>query len=352
MKIKDKILFFIIFGIITLFLLYKIRLFVAPFVLSLAIAHLLNPLVNIFIKKFKVSRTFATSVIIVIFLILFSIFCAIFIPFIYNQGIILLNSIPGYLEYFSDNFYPNIVEFFAKINVEIEHNFFDLIKNNELFKEGGGAFGAIISNALNSTTFLINILSIIFIMPVIVFYLLKDWNSIIGKIGSFLPKKYSYQVKTILVLIDKAITGFVRGQINVCLILALYYGILLGFLGLNNGIFIGILTGILSFVPYIGYGIGITTAIVVAIFQWGFSFFDIGVVIAIYLLGQIIESSFLVPNLIGKKVNLHPLWMIFGIFFFGSMFGFLGVAFSVPLTAISASIIRYIFNNKYNPDKE
>lgn len=352
MKTKDKILFFIIFCIITLFLLYKIRLFITPFILSLAISNLLNPLVNFSVKKFKVSRTLATSVIIVNFLILFAIFCAIFIPFIYNQGIALLNSIPEYLEYFSDNFYPNIVEFFAKINVEIEHDFFDLIKNNELFRDGGGTIGNIITNALNSTAFLINILSIIFIMPVLIFYLLKDWNSIIGKIGSFLPKKYSYQVKTILVLIDKAISGFVRGQINVCLILSLYYGILLGILGLNHGIFIGILTGILSFVPYVGYGIGITVAVIVAIFQWGFSFFDIGLILAVYLLGQVIESSFLVPNLVGKKVNLHPLWMIFGIFFFGSMFGFLGVAFSVPLTAISASIIRYIFNNKYNSDKE
>lgn len=352
MKTKDKILFFLIFSTITLFLLYKIRLFITPFILSLAIAHLLNPLVNFSVKKLKVSRTVATSVIIVNFLIFFAIFCAIFIPFIYNQGIALLNSIPEYLEYFSDNFYPYIVEFFAKINVEIEHDFFDLIKNNEFFKDGGSTIGNIMTNALNSTAFLINILSIIFIMPVLIFYLLKDWNLITDKIGSFLPKKYSYQVKTILELIDKAISGFVRGQINVCLILSLYYGILLGILGLNHGIFIGILTGILSFVPYVGYGIGITVAIIVAIFQWGFSLFDVGLIVAVYLLGQVIESSFLVPNLIGKKVNLHPLWMIFGIFFFGSMFGFLGVVFSVPLTAISASIIRYIFNNKYNLNKE
>jgi len=351
MKVKDKALFLIIFGIVTLFLLYKIRLFIAPFVLSVAVAHLLNPLVIIFINKLKVSRVVASSVIVGVFFVLFIIFCAIFIPFIYSQSIILLNSIPDYLEYFSSNFYPNIVEFFNKINVEIEHDFFDLIKNNQLFTDGAGLLGSFLSKAINSTTFLINILSIIFIMPVLIFYLLKDWNSIIGKVIFFLPKKYSYQAKTVLTLIDKAISGFVRGQINVCIILALYYGILLGLLGLNHGIFIGVLTGILSFVPYIGYGIGITTAIIVAIFQWGFSFFDIGLVVVVYLLGQIIESSFLVPNLIGKKINLHPLWMIFGIFFFGSIFGFLGVVFSVPLTAISASIIRYVFNNKYNQIK-
>lgn len=351
MKAKDKVLFLIIFGVVTLFLLYKIRLFITPFVLSIAISHLLNPLVNIFIKRFKVSRVIATSIIVGTFFVLFVIFCSIFIPFLYSQTIVLLNSIPDYLEYFSSNFYPNIVEFFSKINIEIEHDFFDLIKNNQLFTDGAGVLGSFLAKAINSTTFVINILSIIFIMPVLIFYLLKDWNSIIGKIIFFLPKKYNYQVKTILTLIDKAISGFVRGQINVCLILAVYYGVLLGFLDLNHGIFIGVLTGILSFVPYVGYGIGITTAMIVAVFQWGFSFFDLGLVLVVYLLGQIIESSFLVPNLIGKKVNLHPLWMIFGIFFFGSIFGFLGVAFSVPLTAISASIIRYVFNNKYNQVK-
>ena len=348
MKVKDKAIFLIIFSIITLFLLYKIRLFITPFILSIAIANLLNPLVNFFIKKYKVSRVVVASIIVGVFFVIFVVFCALFIPFLYSQSIALLNSVPEYLEYFSTNFYSNIVEFFSKINIEIEHDFFDLVKNNQFFTDGSGMLVGFLAKAINSTTFIINILSIIFIMPVLIFYLLKDWNSIISKVIFFLPKKYSYQTKNILILIDKAISGFVRGQINVCLILALYYGILLGILGLNNGIFIGILTGFLSFVPYIGYGIGITLAIIVAIFQWGFSLFDLGLVLVVYLLGQIIESSFLVPNLIGKKINLHPLWMIFGIFFFGSIFGFLGVIFSIPLTAISASIIRYVFNNKYN----
>jgi len=351
MKTKDKILFILIFSIILSLIIYKIRLFVTPFVLSIAIAHLLNPLVTVFIKKFKFSRTIASSIIVGIFIILLIIFCTIFIPFLYSQTIFLLNSIPEYLEYFSNNFYPNIVEFFARINIEIEHDFFDLIKNNQIFTDGAGILGSFLTKAINSTTFIINILSIVFIMPVLIFYLLKDWNSIFKKIIFFLPKKYSYQAKAILELVEKAISGFIRGQINVCLTLALYYGILLGFLGLNHGVYIGILTGILSFVPYIGYGIGITMAIIVAIFQWGFSFFDLSLVLIVYVLGQIIESSFLVPNLIGKKINLHPLWMIFGIFFFGSMLGFIGVIFSVPLTAISSSIIRYIFNSKYYPNK-
>jgi predicted PurR-regulated permease PerM len=347
MKTKDKIIFFLLFSAVLFFFIYNVRLFITPFILSIVIAYLLKPVVSFFIKKFKLSRILAVSIVLGIFLILFIVFCSLFFPLMYHQAIVLVDSIPSYLEYFSDNFYPNIVNFFAKLNIEIEHNFFDLIRNNEFFKTNEGAFGKIMVNIVSSTAFLINVLSIIFIMPILIFYLLKDWHSIINKIDSILPKKYATQVKNVFELIDKSISGFIRGQINVCLILASYYGILLGFLGLNNGIFIGVLTGILSFVPYIGYGVGISIAIIVAIFQWGLSFSDVGMVLIVYALGQIIESNFLVPNLIGKKVNLHPFWMILGIFFFGSIFGFIGILLSVPLTVISAVLIRYIFNVNY-----
>lgn len=346
MKTKDKFLFLIFFLVVLALLMYKIRLFVTPFILSIAISYLLNPAVNFSTKKFKCSRVFAVSTIVGIFLMLFIVFCAIIIPLLYTQAIVLVESMPGYLEYFSSNFYPNIVAFFSRLNVEIEHDFFDLIRNNEFFIEGGGV-GKVITNVVNSTTFFINILSIIFIMPVLIFYLLKDWHLILDKIDSIIPEKYSNQVKNIFFSIDKSLSGFIRGQLNVCLILAIYYGVLLGFLGLNHGIFIGVLTGILAFVPYVGYGIGIVTALIIAIFQWGLSFYDVGLVLIVYLVGQVIESNFLVPNLIGKKVNLHPLWMIFGIFFFGSIFGILGILFSVPLTAISSVLIRHALSNKY-----
>ncbi len=346
MKTKDKFLFLIFFLVVLALLMYKIRLFVTPFILSIAISYLLNPAVNFSTKKFKCPRVVAVSTIVGIFLMLFIVFCAIIIPLLYTQAIVLVESMPGYLEYFSSNFYPNIVAFFSRLNVEIEHDFFDLIRNNEFFIEGGGV-GKVITNVVNSTTFFINILSIIFIMPVLIFYLLKDWHLILDKIDSIIPEKYSNQVKNIFSSIDKSLSGFIRGQLNVCLILAIYYGVLLGFLGLNHGIFIGVLTGILAFVPYVGYGIGIVTALIIAIFQWGLSFYDVGLVLIVYLIGQVIESNFLVPNLIGKKVNLHPLWMIFGIFFFGSIFGILGILFSVPLTAISSVLIRHASSNKY-----
>ena len=346
MKTKDKFLFLIFFLVVLALLTYKIRLFVTPFILSIAISYLLNPAVNFSIKKFKCPRVIAVSTIVGIFLMLFIVFCAIIIPLLYNQAIVLVDSMPGYLEYFSSNFYPNIVAFFARLNIEIEHDFFDLIRNNEFFIEGGGV-GKVITNVVNSTTFFINILSIIFIMPVLIFYLLKDWHLILDKIDSIIPEKYSNQVKNIFSSIDKSLSGFIRGQMNVCLILAIYYAVLLGFLGLNHGIFIGVLTGILAFVPYVGYGIGIVTALIIAIFQWGLSLYDVGLVLIVYLIGQVIESNFLVPNLIGKKVNLHPLWMIFGIFFFGSIFGILGILFSVPLTAISSVLIRHASSNKY-----
>lgn len=348
MKIKDKIIFFLLFLGAISFVFYQIRSVLAPFIIAIIISYLLNPAVNFFVKKFKLSRLISVSVILIFFISCFVVFAILVFPILYNQALLLIDSTPIYLGYFSDNFYPKIVSFFAGFNIEIDNNFFDLVKDKKIFDFNEEFIKNLLINLISSTNFIINIISLIFIMPVLVFYLLKDWNEIIKKIDSFLPKKYYTQIKKIFELIDKSISGFLRGQTNVCLILALYYGILLSSIKLDYGFFIGALTGLMSFVPYIGYGISIVLAIMVALFQWGFTYDGVGVVVAIYILGQIIESNFLVPNLIGKKVQLHPMWIIFGIFFFGAIFGFVGILFSVPLSAIFATLLRYFLKNYYS----
>lgn len=348
MKTKDKIIFTFILLTIVGLLLYKIRTVLTPFILAIVISYTLNPVVNFLCKKFNFSRFKAVSLIMAIFLCFFVVFCVFIFPLLFNQTILLAQSFPSHIENFSDNFYPDIVDFFARFNIEIEHNFFDLIKNNEIFVFNDGMIEKIITNLISSSTFIINILSILFIMPILIFYLLKDWQGIIHKINNNLPKKYFLQIREIFVLIDKSISGFLRGQINICLILAFYYAILLTILGLNNGFIIGFITGVLSFIPYIGYGTGLFIGVIASLFQWGLNYTQIGVILLVYLIGQIIESNFLVPNLIGKKIELHALWIIFGIFFFGSMFGFIGVLLSVPLTAISSVIFKYFIKNYYN----
>jgi len=309
MKTKDKIIFTFILLTIFGLLIYKIRTVLTPFILAIIISYTLNPVVNFLCKKFNLSRFKAVCSITVIFLCFFAMFCVFIFPLLYNQTILLAESVPSHIENFSDNFYPDIVDFFARLNIEIEHNFFDLIKNNHIFILNDGIIEKIITNLISSSTFIINILSILFIMPILIFYLLKDWHKIIHKINDNLPKKYFSQIREIFVLIDKSISGFLRGQINICLILAFYYAILLTIFGLDNGFLIGFITGLLSFVPYIGYGTGLFLAVIASLYQWGLNYHQIGVILLVYLIGQIIESNFLAPNLIGKKIDLHPLWI-------------------------------------------
>ena len=197
-------------------------------------------------------------------------------------------------------------------------------------------------NAVSSTVFLINILSLIFITPFLIFYLLKDWDVVVNKVNSYLPESNTSLVRRIFREIDGTLSGYVRGQFNVCLILGTIYSVLLSCTGLNFGFIIGFLTGLLAFIPYVGMLIGVTIAIVVTLFQWGFDIPQISIISVIFIFGQVVESNFLTPNLIGSKIGLHPVWMIFGLFFFADLFGFIGILIAVPLTAICGVVIKQL----------
>ena len=173
-----------------------------------------------------------------------------------------------------------------------------------------------------------------------VFYLLKDWGSFQSNFFGSVPKAIKKRVDKVLKDIDGSLSGYMRGQAFVCLLMAIIYSFLLFLTGLDFGILIGVVTGILTFVPYIGAIAGFATALIIAFFQWGFSTVDIASVVIAFAVGQFIESNFLTPRLIGDRVGLHPVWIIFGIFAFGALFGFVGVLFAMPLTAVAGVLMK------------
>jgi predicted PurR-regulated permease PerM len=352
MKTKDKLIIGFIILLIFGYFLYKIKYILTPFIIAIIISYLLNPAVLKFQKYLKISRINSVILLNVVFLSIIAIFSIFLFPILFNQAVNLIISAPQFIDFFSNIFYPKIVNFFASYGIEIEHNFIDFIKNNSSILYDPDFISKIFNNLITSTTFIINILSIIFICPILIFYLLKDWQIIINKIIKNLPQKYFKEIIELSRLINKSVIDFIRGQSYVCLILALFYSITLAVLGLNSAILIGFLTGILSFVPYLGYGTGLVIALITGLIQWGLELYHMGFLIAIYLIGQILESNLLVPNLIGKQIDVHPLWIIFGIFFFGAIFGFIGVLFSLPLTAITAVILKYFFKNYQNTNSK
>jgi predicted PurR-regulated permease PerM len=346
MKTKDKVILFTICALVFFWIIYLVKSVLTPFIFSLIIAYLLNPITTYLSSKTKISRLFATSLIIGLFfaiLIAASLFIA---PIIYSESIGLIEALPEYLEVLSNDLYPQIVTFAAKFGIVLQNDIFSLADEWHLTDYLLTFSQNLARNLLGSTMVLINIVSLIFITPILVFYLLNDWEIFVAKTRSYLPKNAAKQIEEVLIQIDQILSGYIRGQINVCLILGVIYAASLSFIGLDFGFLIGFLTGLFSFVPYIGMLFGVTVAIVISLFQWGFDSFHIALVAGVFLLGQFIEANFLTPKLIGKKIGLHPIWVVFGLFFFGALFGFVGVLIAVPLTAVCGVIIRF-FALKY-----
>jgi predicted PurR-regulated permease PerM len=170
--------------------------------------------------------------------------------------------------------------------------------------------------------------------------MLRDWDDIVARFDRLLPRPYEHVIREQLSIIDDTLAGFIRGQLNVCLLMSIVYGLGLTLVGLKFGIIIGLAAGLLVIVPYVGFLICFLIGMGVAFFQFD-SMQDVGMVLAVFVAGQIIESNFVTPKLVGEKVGLHPVWIIFGMLAGASLFGFVGVLLAVPLTAVAGVLIRF-----------
>lgn len=317
------------------FVVYRLGDALIPFILSFVISYFLHPVVRYFVDK-KVSNSLVILTIMILFFGILTLAFTLVLPILFEQSSQMMSNIPQYCAEFKSEIYPKYVSILTDFGIVPSNFFDDLIKEQEIVKFIKKFSFQIFDSSLS----LVNFFSFIFIMPILIFYILKDWDILVKNFDDLLPKSSASKVNKILQEIDVALSGYVRGQVIVCLIMALVYASLLSITGLNYGFLIGLLTGIFVFIPYIGALLGFTVAILVAFFQWGLDPIHISMVIFAIVFGQIIESNFLTPKLIGKKVGLHPVWVIFGIFIFGAIFGFFGVLFAVPLTAICGVLIK------------
>lgn len=340
MKAKDKIILYLIFTILFLVFLYTVKSILIPFISAIVIAYFLDPLADR-LEKLGVSRPVSASAILVAFLVFISILFVLIVPLLYSQMLSLANALPGYTDIIINDFYPKIYQFTIDHGFFVEPDIHNYLTNENLANAFGFS-GSIIDNIMQSSIVLINVISLIFITPILVFYMLRDWDLLVNKINQYLPSHHGKEIRMIFKDIDKTLSGYVHGQFNVCMILGVFYASSLSIFGLNFGFLIGFLTGFLSFIPYIGMLSGVVAAIVIALFQYGLDSFHIGLVLAIFLAGQIIESNFLTPKLIGDKIGLHAVWIIFGLFVFGILFGFIGILLAMPATAICGVLIKFL----------
>lgn len=200
--------------------------------------------------------------------------------------------------------------------------------------------GKTVGTILNSGLALANLLSLVFIMPVVAFYLLRDWDKLIAQIDSLLPRKHAPVIREQVKLIDTVLSGFIRGQVSVCLLLGTFYAVGLALIGLDLGLMVGMLAGFLSFIPYVGTIVGFIAGIGLAFVQFS-NWTPIFLVAGVFVIGQAVEGNVLTSRLVGTRIGLHPVMVIFALLAGGALFGFLGILLAVPVAAVMGVLTRF-----------
>lgn len=317
--------------------LYTLSSVLMPFVAGLAIAYFLHPIADRLEGPLR-SRAGASALILLAFtIIIVGIGISIF-PLLQAQVIGLLALVPDAVETARHAIEPYII----RLETELDAN--DLAK---LKDAASGYVGEIVSwmvgvlkNVFMGGRAFVNALSLLLIAPIVSFFLLRDWNAIVAKFNDLLPRESSETIRAQLSEMDTTIAGFVRGQALVCVTLGAIYGTGLTLVGLDFGLLIGIGTGMMAFVPYVGMAIGLLVASIVAMMQFS-EITDFLLVALVFGVGQSIDAAFLTPTLVGGRVGLHPVWIIFALMTGGALFGFTGVLLAVPAAAIVGVLVRF-----------
>jgi len=318
-----------------------------PFVAGMALAYFLDPVADR-LERIGLSRMWATVVILIAFVIVFVLALVIIVPVLAGQASEFIARLPGYVSQLQTLIASSgngiLPDWVGEQIAAIKENF------SKYLAEGAGFLGTLFGQIWNSGKALVDILSLFVLTPVVAFYLLLDWDRMVAKVDSWIPRDHVQTVRNIAGEMDSAISGFVRGQGSLCIILALYYGIGLSLAGLNFGLLIGLFSGAVSFIPYIGSILGLVLAVGVALVQFWPDYPMVALVLAIFFSGQFIEGNILQPKLVGNSVGLHPVWLMFALVAFGALFGFVGLMVAVPAAAVVGVLVRFALGRYLDSD--
>jgi len=341
---ERQTVFWIAGGAAFLVLLHLLSSILLPFVAGMAIAYFLDPVAD-WLEERKFSRTLATTLILLTFFIVAGALLTMLFPLLHRQIVDLFRMIPGIVETLRTEAVPWLESIIAELPAET----MDDIRNAAKDFAGKAVkwITSVAANIWSGGVAFFNMLSLLVITPVVAFYLLRDWDLITAKIDSWLPRRPATTIREQFVEIDKTLAAFVRGQSTVCLVLALFYGIGLTIVGLKSGLLVGLGAGLISFIPYLGAAVGLAVGLGIAVFQFS-EWMPIAVVAGIFLIGQTAESYILTPRLVGDRVGLHPVWIIFALLAGGALFGFTGVLLAVPVAAVMGVLTRFAIGRYLN----
>lgn len=320
---------------------YVLRSVLMPFVAGIVLGYLFDPLASRF-EKWGMSRMWATLLVFAVVILIAVPAIILLFGMLNEQLTVFVEAAPNYISAFVKRTEPMLAglqEQFPSLEIA---NLKAMIKDN---MTTGLQFGGKLLKGLVSNGFaLINLISLLLITPVVAFYMLRDWDTFVKKVDNLLPRKSKNVIREQFRQIDRALSGFIRGQLSVCLILGTYYSLGLKFVGLDLGILVGFLAGLISFIPYVGSISGFVISIILALAQFN-DYTKVLEVIAVFAIGQFVEGNFLTPKLVGDNVGLHPVWVMFALLAGGVLLGFLGLMIAVPVAAIIGVLMRYTINN-------
>ncbi|MFC7705321.1 AI-2E family transporter [Plastorhodobacter daqingensis] len=333
LPVKTQLRYWGIAAAVLFVMLWAMGHVLLPFVVAAAVAYLLDPIADR-LERLGLSRMWAVILITMMAALAFVALLLLLVPILIQQGTQLINTAPEifsqFLNFLSSRF-PDLVDEDSVLR--------DTLNNlGEMIRARGGE---LLNTLLSSVRNVVSALVFMVIVPVVSFYLLLDWDKLVARIDTLLPRDHAPTIRHLAREIDVVLSGFVRGEAAVISILAVYYSMSLVAVGLPFGLVVGVLTGAVSFIPYIGAILGGTISIGLALFTfWGEPLW-IGAVILIFVIGQILEGNILVPKLVGGFVGLHPVWLLVALSVFGSLFGFVGMLVAVPIAAALGVLVRF-----------
>jgi len=348
MRIEWQICFWVVAFFLVVFLFWLFSAVILPFAAAVVLGYLLDPVAD-YLERLGLNRLGATLLILAVFLVVVVVAGILILPILGHQFAGFIQSLPDYIHKLEDLITQGrdrlateyVGAFIERLGLghlegpELAPKTSDMV--SQVIQWGAG----ILTSLWSGGAALVSLISLLVVTPVVAFYMLLDWDKMIAKIDSLIPIRHRATVRALAAEIDAAMAGFLRGQSLVCLFLGLWYGLGFTLVGLNFGLLIGISAGILSFIPYVGSLVALVIGSAVAIVQDWPNWHLLFVTLSVIFVGQFLEGNILAPKLVGESIGLHPVWVMFALLSFGSLFGFTGLLTAVPVAAAMGVILRF-----------
>jgi predicted PurR-regulated permease PerM len=325
------------------FLLITLGPILTPFLAAAILAYALNPGVDridrMRFKRLRMPRALAVLIVVVLFLLALTALVLIVLPVLQKEIPLLQAQIPQFLNKLNGMLAPRLQE--LGIKVRLDGSGIRTMLSKQMATSSEEIWSAVLASARIGGTAVLGWLATLVLIPVVLFYVLLDWHKLLQRIAGAVPRRWLGKTLCMASEVDSLLAQYLRGQLLVMLVLAVYYSLGLMIAGFDVALPVGIITGLLVFIPYLGFGLGLALALIAAVLQFG-DWSGLIAVAIIYGFGQVLESFVLTPRLVGERIGLNPLAVIFALLAFGQLFGFVGVLLALPASAILMVAFKHL----------